>query len=135
MSFQCLIWSESVAKLSRLGIFSLHFGCSDGKLGVALITWEDEKVVTVSSIQKKKSWLAGIGMFFCLSLASSVKYKYMHLKNLLHNDIMSNNVLLKLRNNVWMPKLAIMRKVTLKSNPETYMLSNTQRDFYNKIYL
>ena len=74
-------------------------------------------------------------MFFCLSLASSVKYEYMHLKNLLQNDIMSNNVSLKLRNNVWMPKLAIMRKVTLKSNPETYMLSNTQRNFYNKIYL
>ena len=58
----------------------------------------------------------------------------MHLKNLLHNDLMSNNVLLKLRNNVWIPKLAVMGKVTLKSNPETYMLSNTQRDCYNKIY-
>ena len=27
-----------------------------------------------------------------------------------------------------------MRKVTLKSNPEIYLLSNTQRDSYNKIY-
>ena len=41
---------------------------------------------------------------------------------------MSNNVLLKLRNNVWIPKLAVMGKVTLKSNPETYILSNTQKD-------
>ena len=45
----------------------------------------------------------------------------MHLKKVLHNDLMSNNVLLKLRNNVWIPKLAVMGKVILKSNPETYI--------------
>ena len=67
----------------------------------------------------------------CFSLASEVKY--MHLKNLLQNDLMSNNVFLKLRNNAWIPKLAVMEKVTLKSNPETY-LSNSQSDCYNKIY-
>ena len=39
-------------------------------------------------------------------------------KNLLHNDLKSN-VLLKLRNNVSMTKLADMGKVTLKSNTET----------------
>ena len=58
----------------------------------------------------------------------------MHLKNLLHNDLKSNNLLLNLRNNVWIPKLADMGRVTLKSNPETYKLSNMQRERYNKIY-
>ena len=58
----------------------------------------------------------------------------MHLKNLLYNDLQTNNVLLKLRNNVCVPKLADIEKFTLKSNPETYKLSNTQRNCYNKIY-
>ena len=58
----------------------------------------------------------------------------MHLKKLSRNDLKSNNVLLNLRNNVWIPKLADMGRVTLKSNPETYKLSNTQREHYNKIY-
>ena len=68
----------------------------------------------------------------CFSLASAVTY--MHLKNFYHKDLKSNNILLKIRNNVWIPKLADIGKVTLKTNPETYKLSNTQRDRYNKIY-
>ena len=84
-----------------------------------LITYEEKKVVTVSSMQKKKKLTSANWSVFCFSLASAVKY--IHLKNLLHNDLMSNNVLLKLRNNVWIPKLAVMGKVTLKSNPETYI--------------
>ena len=87
-----------------------------------LITCEDKKVVTVSSMQKKKTDQCGLERF-CFSLASAVKY--MHLKNLLHNDFMSNNVLLKLKNNAWIPKLVDMGEVTLKSNRETYKLSNT----------
>ena len=43
----------------------------------------------------------------------------MHLKNVLHNDLKSNSVLLKLRHNVWIPELTDMEKFTLKSNPET----------------
>ena len=58
----------------------------------------------------------------------------MHLKKLLRNDLKFNDVLLNLRNNVWIPKLADMGRVTLKSNPEIYKLSNTQRERYNKIY-
>ena len=74
-------------------------------------------MVTVSSMQKKKKLTSADWNVFCLRLASAVKY--MHLKNLWHSDLMSNNVLLKLRNNVWIPKLAVMGNVTLKSNPET----------------
>ena len=68
----------------------------------------------------------------CFSLAPEVKH--MHLKSLLQNDLKSSNVLLKFRNNAWKPKLADMKKATLKSNPETCKLSNTQRSGYNKIY-
>ena len=47
----------------------------------------------------------------------------------------SNNALLKLRSNVWIPKLVDMGRVTSKSNPETYKLSKMQRNRYNKVYL
>ena len=46
----------------------------------------------------------------------------MHLKNLLYNDLKSNNVFLKLSTNTWIAKLTDMGKSTLKSNPETYKL-------------
>ena len=59
----------------------------------------------------------------------------MHLKNLLHNDLKSNNVLLKLKNNARVLTLADTGKFTLKSNLEIYKLSNMQSGCYNKIYL
>ena len=45
-----------------------------------------------------------------------------------------NFVATALKNNVWIPKLADIEKVTLKSNPEKQKLSNTQKDRDNKIY-
>ena len=57
----------------------------------------------------------------------------MHLKNLLHNYLKSNDVLFKVIN-VWILKLADTGKFTLKSIPETYKLSNAQKERYNKIY-
>ena len=98
--------------------FPYAFGEFDGKLVMELITCEDKKVVTVSSMQKENKLTSAGWNVICFSLASAVKY--MHL---LHNDLKSNNILLKLRNNVWIPKFADIGKVTLKSNPETYKLS------------
>ena len=63
-----------------------------------LITCEDNKVVTVSSMQKENKLISADLNVTSFSLASAVKY--MHLKSLLHNDLKSNNVLLKLRNNI-----------------------------------
>ena len=77
-----------------------------------LITCENNKEVTVSAMQKENKLTSAGWNVICFSLASAVKY--LHLKNLFHNDLKSNNVLLKLKNNVWIPKLADMRKVTLK---------------------
>ena len=115
--------------------FPYVFGVFDAKLIMELITCEDKKSVNSSSMWKKdKLTNVKIGTnwnVFCISLASAVKY--MHLKNLMHNDRMSNNVLLKLRN-TWIPKIAVVGKVTLISNSKTYKLSNTQIDRYNKIY-
>ena len=76
--------------------FPYVFGVFDGKLGMELITYNDKKVVTVSNMQKTKILTSGDWNVFCFSLASAVKY--MHLKNLSHNDLMLNNALLKLRN-------------------------------------
>ena len=56
----------------------------------------------------------------------------MHLKNLLHDDLKSNDVLFKVTT-VWILKLADTGKFTLKSIRETYKLNNTQKDCYNKI--
>ena len=111
--------------------FPYVFGVFDGKLVMELITCVVDIVVKVSSMQKENKLTSANWHIICFSLVSATKY--MHLKNLLHNDLKSNNVLLKLWN-VWIPKLADMGKFTLKSNPETYKLSNTQRDSYNKIY-
>ena len=84
-------------------------------------------------MQKENKLTSADWNVICFSLASPVKN--MHLKKLpKHNDLKPNNVLLKLRNNVRIPKLVDMGKVTLKPNPETYKLSNTQKNRYNKIY-
>ena len=91
----------------------------------------DDKVVKVSSMQKENKLTSANWNAICFSVASAAKY--MHLKNLLHNDLKSNYILLKLKNNVWILKLADTGKFTSKSNPETYKLSNTQKDRYNKI--
>ena len=64
-----------------------------------LITREDKKTVSISKIKKEKK-IADWNVI-CFSLASAAKS--MHLKNLLHIDLKSNNFLLKLRNNVWIP--------------------------------
>ena len=97
------------------------FGVFDRKLVMDLITCADDKVVNVSSMQKENK-LTSPNWNICFSLVSATKY--MHLKHLLHNDLKSNNILLKLRNNVWMPKLTDTGKFTLKSNPETYSRSS-----------
>ena len=88
-------------------------------------------MVTTSSMQNENKLTSEDCNVVCFSLPSAVSY--MNLKNLMHNDLKSNNVLLKLRNNVWIPKLADIGKVTLKPYPKTYKLINKQSDHYNKI--
>ena len=61
------------------------------------ITCEDNKVVTASSMQNENKLTSEGWSVICFSLPSAVRY--MNLKNLMHNDLKSNNVLLKLRNN------------------------------------
>ena len=52
----------------------------------------------------------------------------------MHNDIKANNVLLKLKEGNWIPKLMDMCKVTLESEPEVYRLSVSYTEKYNKKY-
>ena len=60
--------------------------------------------------------------------------KYMHLKGLLHNDLKSNNVLLKKESDNITAKIIDMGKVTLKSEPEEYKLRPEQQERYNIRY-
>lgn len=129
--FNATFEARVLQSLAGCEYFPYAFGVFDKKLVMELVTNED-RVVTVSSLQKEKKLTSAEWESICLRLSSAVKY--MHLKNLLHNDLKSNNVLLKLRDNVWIPKLADMGKVTLKTNPETYNLSEAQRERYNKLY-
>ena len=119
--FNAIFEARGLRRLAGCDYFPYVFSVFDGELLMELITCKDNKVVpiTVSSLQKENKLTSADWNVICFSLASAVKY--MHLKNLLHNHLKSNNVLLKLRNNIWIPKLADMGKVTLKSNPETYL--------------
>ena len=92
--------------------FRYVFSVFDGKLLMESITCEDNKPVTVSSMLKEYELTCPDWNVICFTLASAVKY--IHLQNLLRNGSKSN-VLLKLTNNVWIPKMVDMAKVTLKS--------------------
>ena len=129
--FNAIFEARSLQSLAGCDYFPYVFAAFDGNLVMELITCENNKMVTVSSIKKENKLTSTDWNDICFCLASAAKYMY--LQKLLLNHLQSNNVLLKLRNNVWTPKLADMGKVTLKSNPEIYKLSNSQRDRYNKI--
>ena len=94
-----VLFARVLQSLAGWEYFPYVFGVFDEKLGMELIIYEDKKVVTVSRMQNKKKLTSADCNIFCFSLASAVMH--MHLNNLLHNDLMLNNVLLKFRNNVW----------------------------------
>ena len=96
--FNAIFETRVLQSLAGCEYFPFAFSEFDGKLVIELITCEDTKVVTVSSMQKENKLTSADWKVICFSLASAIKS--MHLKNLLHNDLKSNNVLLKLRNNV-----------------------------------
>ena len=96
--------------------FPYIFGVFDGELVMEIIISADNKVVKILSMQKENKLTCANGNAIFFRVASAAKY--MHLKNLLHNDLNSNNVLLKLKNNARILKLADTGKFTLKSNPE-----------------
>ena len=52
----------------------------------------------------------------------------------MHNGIKVHNVLLKLKEGNWIPKLMDVGKVTLKSESEVYRLSVSQTEKYNFKY-
>ena len=69
--------------------FPYVFGLFDGELVLEIITSTDDKVVKVSSMQKENK-LTGVNwnaIYFSVASAA----KYMPLKNLLHNDLKTNN--------------------------------------------
>ena len=129
--FNAIFEARVLQRLAGCDYFPQFFSAFDGKLVMELIACKNNKVITVSSLQKENKLTSADWNVICFILASAVKY--MHFKNLLHNHLKSNNVLLKLRNNVWKPKFDDMVKFSLKSNQETQKLSNQQKDRCNKI--
>ena len=118
--------------LAGCGCFPCIFGVFDGELVKEIIKSTDDRVVKFLSMQKEDKLTSANWNAICFGV--TLASKYIHLKNLVHNDLKSNDVLFKLVNNVWILKLADTGKFTLKPFPETYKLSNTQKDRYNKIY-
>ena len=112
--FNAIFKATVLQSLVGCDYFPYVFGVFDGKLVMELITFKDNKVVTVSSLKMEYKLTSANWNVICFSLAPAAKS--MHLKNLLCNHLKSNDVLLKLRNNVWISKLADVGKVTLKSN-------------------
>ena len=108
--FNAIFKARVFQSLVGCDYFPYVFGAFDEKLVMELITCKDNKVVTVSSLKMEYKLTSANWNVICFSLAPAAKS--MHLKNLLCN----HDVLLKLRNNVWISKLADVGKVTLKSN-------------------
>ena len=56
--------------------FPYVFSVFDGQLVMELITCEDNKVVTVSSMQRENKLTSAVWNVICFSLASAVKYMH-----------------------------------------------------------
>ena len=70
---------------------------------------------------------------FCRGLAEALYF--LHSRNLLHNDIKSNNILIKTGvNGTIYPKMIDMGKVTTRLAPHQYRLTQKQKIKYNKRY-
>ena len=90
-NFNAIFEVRVLQSLADCEYFHYVLGVFDGKLIMELITCEDNKLVTVSSMQKRNELTSADLKVIFFSLASAVKY--MHLKNLLHNDLKSNLML------------------------------------------
>ena len=87
-------------------------------------------VKTVYSARTKNELPQEAWNNICFQLTEAVKY--MHYKRILHNDLKSNNVLLKFSNQTYYPVVVDMGKATLRSNPEVNKLTESQEERYNK---
>ena len=81
--FNAIFAARVLQSLAGCEYFPYVFGVFAGKLVMELITCENNKVITVSSMPKENKLTSEDWNIICFRLTSIVKY--MHLKNLLHN--------------------------------------------------
>ena len=94
---------------------------------------EDEDVRTVWSEKKRNHISQNQWTDICYSMTNAIVY--MHKKGLLHNDLKSNNVLLKEElDGSFVPKIIDMGKVTTKRDSPIYQLTPKQKERYNKYH-
>ena len=134
--------ARALQALQGCEFFPFVFGVYDNRLVLELIYSGSDycnantiaycNANTIANLQKssKITCLEWIRISYQLATAA----KNLHLSNILYNDIKANNVLFKLKEGNWIPKLTDIGKVTLKSEPEVYGLSASQTEKYNKKY-
>ena len=91
----------------------------------------------VHSNSREVSYLSWQNTHPNLKTTFHIKLNFFLWTKLLENSLLAKyfvSVATALKNNVWIPKLVDIEKVTLKSNLEKYKLSKTQKDRDNKIY-
>jgi len=115
-------------KLQSSKYFPRIFGMLGKEVVMELVSSNDIVKTISSELRNLDVFEKDIWIRICYQLASAVKF--MHINALLHNDLKSNNVLLKGIHLT--PILIDMGKVTSRYSPEVYKLSEKQRGRYNK---
>lgn len=126
--FECQILQRCQGSL----YFPYCYGVFDNMMVLELIMEEGE-VKTIYSAKMNNELNENAWTKVCRNLTEAVHY--LHANGLLHNDIKSNNVLLKkdLLSNYY-PKLIDMGKVTTRIDPYVYRLTSKQSQRYNLKY-
>ncbi len=124
---------HEAAVLQRLqgSIYVPHlFGVLDGKLVMEYIVPEDDSPpVTVHRARVDGFFNQTMWSEICHHLIDAVVYLHSH--SILHNDLKSNNVLIK---SGFIPIIVDFGKATLRKNPEVYKLTTSQMERYNSRY-
>ena len=106
------------------------FGILDGKLVMEYIIPENGcPPLTVYKARKDNFFNQTKWNEICHHLIQALVY--LHSNSILHNDLKSNNVLLK---SGFIPIIVDFGKATLRKDPETYKLTTSQMERYNKRY-
>ena len=112
--------------------FPFVFGVFNNKLVMELII-EDDEVKTVFKVRNGRDLEQNEWTHICKDLADALFF--LHSKGLLHNDIKSNNILLKRDNALrFFPKIIDMGKITTRKEPHRYRLNERQKISYNQKY-
>ena len=126
--FECRVFQ----KLQASEHFPRIFGTQENNLVTEIIRSEGVVKTLYSEIKKcSDKFDVNIQIKICYQVTDAVRF--MHKNGLLHNDIKSNNILLK--GNELVPILIDMGKVTSKLCPEVYKLTKQQQQKYNEKYL